>query len=307
MTERGRDVAHIGHAELLTPAPEASLEYFTALLGLTVAAEGAGSWYLRGYGDYEPYSLKLTSSDHAGLGHLAVRAWSPRRSHAGWRGSRRRSRSSGTTTDPKTGPGSRPPFGGTRSSTCGTIWAAPRDCTTWRSGSAGDARSRMRRFDVITGNVAPARYHVPIISGAGRKGAGGDGGAGVPIRARPDPGSRADAAVARGRGAVRVELGPGQVPGAARGRGEVALGGRAAQAVECGEEGRPGPCLVVGELQVRLPGGVSATSTGRCATTSSRGRASARGGGSGSRGSRSAGSAGTRSGSTGRSGAAAAP
>ena len=77
MTERGRDVAHIGHAELLTPAPEASLEYFTALLGLTVAAEGAGSWYLRGYGDYEPYCLKLTASDHAGLGHLAVRAWSP--------------------------------------------------------------------------------------------------------------------------------------------------------------------------------------------------------------------------------------
>jgi catechol 2,3-dioxygenase-like lactoylglutathione lyase family enzyme len=32
-------VAHIGHAELLTPAPEASLEYFTALLGLTVVAE----------------------------------------------------------------------------------------------------------------------------------------------------------------------------------------------------------------------------------------------------------------------------
>jgi catechol 2,3-dioxygenase len=77
MTERWRDVAHIGHAELLTPAPEASLEYFTTLLGLTVAAEGAGSWYLRGYGDYEPYCLKLTASDHAGLGHLAVRAWSP--------------------------------------------------------------------------------------------------------------------------------------------------------------------------------------------------------------------------------------
>jgi hypothetical protein len=37
VTERWRDVAHIGHAELLTPTPEASLEYFTALLGLTVA------------------------------------------------------------------------------------------------------------------------------------------------------------------------------------------------------------------------------------------------------------------------------
>ncbi len=77
MTERWRDVAHIGHAELLTPAPDASLEYFTALLGLTVVAEDPRSWYLRGYGDYEPYCLKLTASDHAGLGHLAVRAWSP--------------------------------------------------------------------------------------------------------------------------------------------------------------------------------------------------------------------------------------
>jgi len=76
VTERWRDIACIGHAELLTPAPEASLEYFTALLGLTVVEEHAGSWYLRGYDDYEPYSLKLTGSDHAGLGHLAVRTWS---------------------------------------------------------------------------------------------------------------------------------------------------------------------------------------------------------------------------------------
>jgi catechol 2,3-dioxygenase len=77
VTERWRDVAHIGHAELLTPTPEASLEYFTTLLGLIVVAEQGGSWYLRGYGDYEPYSLKLTASPSPGLGHLAVRAWSP--------------------------------------------------------------------------------------------------------------------------------------------------------------------------------------------------------------------------------------
>jgi catechol 2,3-dioxygenase len=77
VTERWRDVAHIGHAELLTPTPEASLEYFTTLLGLTVVAEEHGSVYLRGYGDYEPYCLKLTASPSPGLGHLAVRAWSP--------------------------------------------------------------------------------------------------------------------------------------------------------------------------------------------------------------------------------------
>ena len=77
MAERWRDVAHIGHAELLTPTPEASLEYFTALLGLTVTAERGGSWYLRGYGDYEPYCLKLTAASSPRIGHMAVRAWSP--------------------------------------------------------------------------------------------------------------------------------------------------------------------------------------------------------------------------------------
>ncbi|HET6193918.1 MAG TPA: catechol 2,3-dioxygenase, partial [Trebonia sp.] len=60
--ERWRDVAHIGHAELLTQVPEDSLRYFTSLLGLSVVAEEPGSWYLRGYGDYEPYCLKLTAA-----------------------------------------------------------------------------------------------------------------------------------------------------------------------------------------------------------------------------------------------------
>jgi catechol 2,3-dioxygenase-like lactoylglutathione lyase family enzyme len=74
VAERWRDVAHIGHAELLTPTPEASLEYFTTLLGLTVAEERPGSWYLRGYGDYEPYCLKLTAAAAPGLGTPPVGA-----------------------------------------------------------------------------------------------------------------------------------------------------------------------------------------------------------------------------------------
>lgn len=54
-SEQCRDIAHLGHAELLTPAPEESLAYFTSLLGLSVVAESDGAWYLRGYGDYEAY------------------------------------------------------------------------------------------------------------------------------------------------------------------------------------------------------------------------------------------------------------
>ena len=40
------------------------------------AREGQ-SVYLRGWGDYLRYSLKLTESPQAGLGHMALRAWSP--------------------------------------------------------------------------------------------------------------------------------------------------------------------------------------------------------------------------------------
>ncbi len=75
MTEHPRgEVAHLGHAELLTPVPDLSLAYFTELLGMTVVDEAPGAWFLRGHGDYERYSLKLTAAAAAGLGHMALRA-----------------------------------------------------------------------------------------------------------------------------------------------------------------------------------------------------------------------------------------
>ena len=44
MTERLHDVAHIAHAELLTPTPEESLRFFVDLLGMEEEArEGAPS------------------------------------------------------------------------------------------------------------------------------------------------------------------------------------------------------------------------------------------------------------------------
>ncbi len=77
MTERIHDVAHIGHVELLTPEPESSLEFFVSVLGMEVEAQDGGSAYLRGWGTYQRYDLKLTASARSGLGHLALRAWSP--------------------------------------------------------------------------------------------------------------------------------------------------------------------------------------------------------------------------------------
>src|SRR5436305_7788240 len=70
------DLAQIGHAELLTPYPEESLRFFVELFGMEIEAREDQSVYLRGWGDYQRYSLKLTESELPGLGHMAIRAWS---------------------------------------------------------------------------------------------------------------------------------------------------------------------------------------------------------------------------------------
>jgi catechol 2,3 dioxygenase len=71
------DVAHLGHLELLTPKPEESLHFFVNVLGMTESGREGDSVYLRGWDDYERYSLKLTGSQTSGLGHAAFRARSP--------------------------------------------------------------------------------------------------------------------------------------------------------------------------------------------------------------------------------------
>jgi catechol 2,3-dioxygenase len=73
MTEQVRDLAHLSHVELLTSRPDESLEYFREILGMEVAGEQGDSVYLRGFGEYERSSLKLTAAAQAGVGHLAYR------------------------------------------------------------------------------------------------------------------------------------------------------------------------------------------------------------------------------------------
>ncbi len=77
MTEPVRDLAHLSHVELLTPKPEESLFYFRELLGMEVAGKSGDSVYLRGFGDYERSSVKLTAAAASGVGHIAYRAVSP--------------------------------------------------------------------------------------------------------------------------------------------------------------------------------------------------------------------------------------
>ena len=73
MIRRG-DIAHLGHVELLTPKPAESLWFFEEVMGMEREAQEGGSVFLRGFGDYERYCLKLTESGSSGLGHLALRA-----------------------------------------------------------------------------------------------------------------------------------------------------------------------------------------------------------------------------------------
>ena len=71
------DVAHLGHVELLTPTPEASLRFFVDVMGMTESGRRGDSVFLRGWDDYERASLKLTASTTSGMGHAAFRTRSP--------------------------------------------------------------------------------------------------------------------------------------------------------------------------------------------------------------------------------------
>lgn len=71
------DLAHIAHAELLTPFPDESLHFFTELFGMQIEHREGQSVFLRGWGETQPYGLKLTEAPLPGLGHIGIRAWSP--------------------------------------------------------------------------------------------------------------------------------------------------------------------------------------------------------------------------------------
>src|SRR5215475_6469969 len=68
------DIAHLGHAELLTPEPDKSLWFFTEVLGLTQNGASGDSVYLRTWDDYEHHSLKLTAAATSGIRRTGMRA-----------------------------------------------------------------------------------------------------------------------------------------------------------------------------------------------------------------------------------------
>ncbi|MCW4114506.1 catechol 2,3-dioxygenase [Aurantimonas sp. MSK8Z-1] len=77
MNEPCYDVAHLGHVEIYTDKPEASLDFFVNVYGLTESGREGDSVYLRAWDDYEFHTLKLTASKSTGMGHVGYRASSP--------------------------------------------------------------------------------------------------------------------------------------------------------------------------------------------------------------------------------------
>jgi catechol 2,3-dioxygenase len=81
MAERIRDIAHLSTVELYTPTFEESLWFFTDLLAMRevgrTTVDGVESAYLHCWDDYEPYSIKFTAQEHAGVGRVGWRANSP--------------------------------------------------------------------------------------------------------------------------------------------------------------------------------------------------------------------------------------
>jgi catechol 2,3-dioxygenase len=71
------EIAHLGPVELLTPKAEESLRFFVDVMGMEVEGQEGRSAYLRGWGDYQRYSVKLTEAPTSGLAVCGLRAWSP--------------------------------------------------------------------------------------------------------------------------------------------------------------------------------------------------------------------------------------
>jgi catechol 2,3-dioxygenase len=71
------EIAHLGPVELLTPKAQESLDFFADVLGMEVEATEGRSVYLRGWGDYQRFSLKLTEAATSGMAALGLRAASP--------------------------------------------------------------------------------------------------------------------------------------------------------------------------------------------------------------------------------------
>ena len=70
------DIAHLAAVELLSPKRDATVAFFTDLLGMSVVERDSRATYLRAYEDPYAYSLKVSEAAAAGAGVTTLRATS---------------------------------------------------------------------------------------------------------------------------------------------------------------------------------------------------------------------------------------
>jgi catechol 2,3-dioxygenase len=72
-----RLLSQLAHVEILTPRPDASLDFYVDVLGLEESGRSGGSVYLRGWGDFFHHTLQLTEAAEPGVGHVGWRSDGP--------------------------------------------------------------------------------------------------------------------------------------------------------------------------------------------------------------------------------------
>jgi catechol 2,3-dioxygenase len=70
-------LAHLAHVEIMTPALEDSLRFFTEVMGMELSERVGDSCYLRCWGEFYHHSLVLTAGKQPALGHIGWRTWGP--------------------------------------------------------------------------------------------------------------------------------------------------------------------------------------------------------------------------------------
>ena len=71
--DRITDLAHLGHHAIFTPTLERTVAYFVDLLGMDVVRDDGDTVYLRSFGDYETWGLKVSRRDIPGLEYVGWR------------------------------------------------------------------------------------------------------------------------------------------------------------------------------------------------------------------------------------------
>ncbi|MHB9287882.1 catechol 2,3-dioxygenase [Halobacteriales archaeon Cl-PHB] len=70
-------VCTLGHVELRVPNIDETYDHYHDVVGLEEETREGGSIYMRGWGDFNKYTLVLTEADEAEIGHIAFRVEDP--------------------------------------------------------------------------------------------------------------------------------------------------------------------------------------------------------------------------------------